>query len=266
MIVVQLTDPHVSDARPAALERFEAAIADVLGQPQRPDAVLVTGDLADHGTPGEYARARAALAALPCPVYAIPGNHDDRSAFRLAFGPQGAQALAPFVQYVADAGPLRLVALDTTIPGENAGELCAERLAWLDARLAEAPDRPAIVFMHHPPVATGLEPMDAIGLRGADAFGDVIARHPQVEAIVAGHVHLMLVRRFRGTVAMTAVATSSRIDFDVTRPDRLALVEGPIEYLVHAWSPEHGLRTSVRGVAIGAGRREIHDGTRWLAH
>lgn len=265
MIVVQLTDPHVSESRPVALERFEAAIADVLAQPMRPDVVVVTGDLTDHGAPEEYARARAALSALPCPAYVLAGNHDDRAALRAAFGPQGTQVLEPFVQYVVDSGPLRLLALDTTIPGENGGELDAERLAWLEARLAES-RRPALVLMHHPPFAVGLEPMDAIGLGDADAFGDVIARHAPVEAIVAGHVHLMVVRRFRGTVAMTAVATSSRIDFDLSRPDRLALVEGPIEYLVHAWSPEHGLRTSVRGVAIGADRREIHDGTRWLAH
>ncbi len=266
MIVVQLTDPHVSESSSASRERFAAAIGFVSAMPVRPDAVVLTGDVADHGTPREYAIARELLAALPCPAYAIPGNHDDRGALRAAFGPQGANEMEDFVQFVVDDSPLRLVALDTTIPGENGGTLCAARLAWLDARLAEAPALPTLLFMHHAPFATGLDVLDAIGLEGADRFGAVVERHAQVEAIVAGHVHCALVRRFHGTVASTAAGISSRIDFDLSRPERVALVESPVELVAHAWDAGCGLRSHAWSPGTTGPRREIHDGTRWLPH
>jgi 3',5'-cyclic AMP phosphodiesterase CpdA len=93
-----------------------------------------------------------------------------------------------FIQYTVEDWPVRLVALDTLIPGESGGRLCAERLAWLDARLAEAPGRPTVVFMHHPPFVTGMRKMDEMGLDGTDGLAAVIRRHPQVERIVCGHL------------------------------------------------------------------------------
>jgi len=266
VIVVQLTDPHVSESSSASRERLAAAVAHVAALPVAPAAVLLTGDVADHGTPREYALAREILAALPCPVYAIPGNHDEREALRAAFGAQGAHAMTDFVQYTIDDGPLRLVALDTTVPRAAGGTMCAARLAWLETRLAEAPARPTLLFMHHPPFATGLDVLDAIGLEGAERFGAIVARHAQVEAIVAGHVHCALVRRFHGTVASTATGISSRIEFDLSRPGRVALVDSPVELVVHAWDATLGLRSHAWAPGTTGPRREIHDGARWLPH
>lgn len=263
MLVAQLTDPHVSDTNDAAGARFASAIAHLLRLPVRPDVVLVTGDLADHGRPAEYARVRERLAPLPMPVYVIPGNHDDRAALRAAFGPQGDRAMDAYVQYVVDAGPLRLVALDSTIPGENEGVLCAERLAWLDARLAEAPERPTLLFVHHPPFRIGLDALDAMGLREPAAFGAIVARHPQIERILAGHVHCAVEQRFHGTIAMTCVACSSRIDHDLSRPDRVALIDGPPECLLHTWTGTTGLLTTTSVVGEPGTREEIFDGVRW---
>jgi 3',5'-cyclic-AMP phosphodiesterase len=81
--------------------------------------------------------------------------------------------------------PVRLILLDTSVPGRDAGRLSVAQLEWLEARLAERPEQPALVVMHHPPFLTGVAALDEIGLLDADAFGDVIARCPQVEAIVA---------------------------------------------------------------------------------
>jgi 3',5'-cyclic AMP phosphodiesterase CpdA len=264
MIVAQLTDPHLSESAPEAAERFALALAHLLRLPSRPDVLLVTGDLAEHGAPAEYARCRELLAALPLPAYVVPGNHDDRTGLRAAFGPQGRHAMDAYVQYVVDAGPLRLVALDTAIPRENPGELCAERLKWLEARLAEAPARPTIVFMHHPPFRIGLHALDAMGLREPEALGRLIERHPQVERLLAGHVHCALARRFHGTIAMTAVATASRIDLDLSRPDCVALVEGPPEILLHAWDDAAGLRSFSCVVGEPGARQVVYDGADWL--
>jgi 3',5'-cyclic AMP phosphodiesterase CpdA len=96
-------------------------------------------------------------------------------------------ALSPahgFLQYVVERGPLRFVGLDTVVPGQGGGELCAERLAWLDTTLAEKRDMPTLVLMHHPPFLTGIAHMDRIGLTGRDCFASVMRRHAQVDAML----------------------------------------------------------------------------------
>jgi 3',5'-cyclic-AMP phosphodiesterase len=96
----------------------------------------------------------------------LPGNHDDRRALHRHFGGPGA-AGEP-VQHSVDLGPLRLVVLDTTRPGEDPGALDAERLDWLDAELAAAPRLPTLLAMHHPPLVTGVPAWDELGLPVAD--------------------------------------------------------------------------------------------------
>src|SRR4051794_3171998 len=129
-MLAQVSDPHVG-IEPGAEARLAAAIAEIRALPQAPDAVIVTGDLAAHGRPEEYARVRELLAALPIPVHVLPGNHDGRGALRAAFGLAG-EADDP-IQYVVSCGPLRLVVCDTTVPGADHGRL---DVAWLDAKLA----------------------------------------------------------------------------------------------------------------------------------
>ncbi|HYN89421.1 MAG TPA: metallophosphoesterase, partial [Ardenticatenaceae bacterium] len=154
MIIAQLSDPHIpddsaeADRENGAGARLQRAVAHLMQLPMRPDVVLVTGDCANNGRPSEYARFRALLSPLPMPVYVIPGNHDDRIVLQQTFGQQGTQPLDGFVQYVVDRWPVRLIALDTHVPGRGDGLLCPARLAWLETRLAEAPDRPTILFMH----------------------------------------------------------------------------------------------------------------------
>src|SRR6267378_2762428 len=144
MIIAQLSDPHIGV--PGTLLYGRVDTADFLAR-----AV---------GETPEYDHLRRILAPLPMPLFVIPGNHDAREPLRAAFG--GARYLPPdgFIQYVIEDYPLRLVALDTHIPGENGGVLCAARLAWLDEALAMAPDRPTLLMMHHPPFLTGVEHMD----------------------------------------------------------------------------------------------------------
>src|SRR2546428_8623327 len=116
----------------------------------RPEVVLATGDLVDAGTDEEYRRLRELLAPLPMPVYLIPGNHDDRDALAAVFADH---AYLPrsgrFMQYVVEEYPVRLVALDTLVPGQVGGLLCEERLGWLAGRPATGPGRPPAIFIHH---------------------------------------------------------------------------------------------------------------------
>src|SRR3989442_6106652 len=153
----------------------------------RPDVVLATGDLVDAGTAEEYRRLHGLLAPLPMPVYLIPGNHDNRDALAAAFAdhaylPRGGR----FMQYVVEEYPVRLVALDTLVPGHVGGLLCDERLGWPAARLDEARQRPTVRFMHHPPFVTGIAPMDPCGPANASEFAAVGPRHPPAQRVGCG--------------------------------------------------------------------------------
>jgi len=233
-LLVQLSDLHGGGTwgGPDPIAALERAVASVLALPQLPDAVVVTGDLTDAGLDAEYEAVRSALEPLGS-VHVLPGNHDDRDALRRAFGLAGDPG-AP-VHYATDLGPLRLVALDTTRPGEDGGELDRERLDWLDAELSAAPGRPTLLAMHHPPFPTGIPALDVIGIPAADraALADVVRRHPQVRRIVAGHVHRAISAEVGGCVAFSAPSTyvQLRLDFATTE---IEVGGDPAGFAVHA--------------------------------
>lgn len=223
---------------------FERAVAAVLRLERVPDAVLITGDLTADGRAEEYLRLRQLLRPLACPVYLLPGNHDDRGALRSEFDVLPAAGAGEFVQYVAQVGPLRLVCLDTTVPGKPHGELCEARLAWLDAQLCAAPRAPTIVAMHHPPFSTGIEHMDLMGLQvGADELSAILRLHPQVERLACGHLHRSIQVRFAGTVAQTAPSTGHQIHLNLTPGARGSYILEAPGFLLHVWNEDAGLVT-----------------------
>jgi 3',5'-cyclic AMP phosphodiesterase CpdA len=216
MLIAQITDLHVvgngqlCQGRVATNAQLQEAVAHINSLDPRPDVVLATGDLTDHGTAEEYDALREILAALRPPLYLIPGNHDHRDIFLEAFADHAylPRPGTPFAHYVIEEYPVRLVGLDTTIPGQGYGMLCDERLAWLDATLRAAPHRPTLIFMHHPPFRTGIRWVDAIGLYGGRQMEAIVARHAQVEWVTCGHIHRSIQVAWGGTVACTAPSTS----------------------------------------------------------
>lgn len=243
MLLCQITDTHIkADRRKAygivdTAAMLERCVQQILALPQQPDAVITTGDLVDYGRPDEYALLRELLGPLAMPLYLMAGNHDERGGLRTSF-PDHAylRQWAPFVQYAIDEHPLRLVALDTVIPGQGGGELCAQRLAWLDRTLANRPDHPTVVALHHPPFATGIGHMDRIGLAGADALAQVIGRHPQVERVIAGHLHRSISQRFAGTVASTCPSPAHQVALDLAPDAADNYVLEPPGFQLHWWS------------------------------
>jgi 3',5'-cyclic-AMP phosphodiesterase len=249
MVIAQITDTHIKPEGVLAYGRVDTAaylaraVEHLLALRPRPDVVLATGDLVDGGLPEEYRRLRHLLAPLSMPVYLIPGNHDDREALAGAFTdhaylPRGGQ----FMHYVIESHPVRLIALDTLVPGRIGGELCAERLVWLRARLAAAPTRPTLVFMHHPPFVTGIAQMDAHGLANAGAFAEIVRGHPQIERIVCGHLHRPIQSRVGGILASTAPSTAHQVALDLAE-EPLAFTMEPPACQLHVWSAETGLVT-----------------------
>ena len=232
-VLVQLSDPHIgadwAEGDPTA--RLAAAVRSVraLG---RPDAAVVTGDLADLASDGEYEVVREVLDSLGSPIHVLPGNHDDRRALHRHFGVPGGDGEP--VQYSSDLGPLRLVVLDSTRPGADPGSLDGGRLDWLDAELEAAPELPTIVAMHHPPILTGVRLWDELGLPLSDRRGlrDVVWRHPQVCRVIAGHVHRVMTGNFAGCPVLSAPSTyvQARLDFDA---QELRLTPEPAGFGVH---------------------------------
>jgi 3',5'-cyclic AMP phosphodiesterase CpdA len=196
--------------------RLAAAVESVRAVRPQPDAVLLSGDLADHATDEEYEQLRELLAPLQAPLYALPGNHDDRRALHRHFGVPGGDAEP--VCYSVDLGPLRLVVLDTKRPGEDSGALEGDQLDWLEAELSAAPEQLTLLAMHHPPLVTGVPAWDEIGLAASDrrAFGDVVERHRQVRRIVCGHFHSTITGELsgRGVLVVPSTYVQTRLDFD----------------------------------------------------
>ncbi len=242
MLLAQISDFHVvlPDTEQGKLMRtsayLEAALAHVEAMDPTVDAVLGTGDLVDAGKREEYELLATLFEASTKPVYLIPGNHDDREEMRTVFLAAGHDYLPDegFIQYCVDLGPVRMVALDTLIPGEPGGLLCNERLQWLDARLSED-SKPTIVMQHHPPFVTGISQMDEMGLAGADEEAEIVRKYSHVERVICGHIHRSISRRFGGTIASTAPSTAHALELDLRSPGRLAVLHEPPGCTLHAW-------------------------------
>jgi Icc protein len=259
MLIAQITDLHVKGTDRLVYRRVDTArflreaVAQLVALQPRPDIVVVTGDLTDSGRPEEYAALREILADLPMPVFVLPGNHDAREALREAFAADGYLPRDGFLQYTVEDYPLRIVALDTLLPGSDGGLLCDERLAWLDRTLATAPERPTIIIMHHPPFRTGITQSDTLGLQGADRLREIVARNGQVERLLCGHVHRSIHVRFAGTIASIAPSTAHQVVLDL-RPDGPSVfVMEPPGYQLHLWDEGTGLvsHTAVIGDFAG---------------
>jgi len=248
MLIAQISDTHIRPYGQLAYRRVDTAwhlarcVEQILAMKPRPDVVLATGDLVDAGDPDEYRHLRDLLERLPMPVYLIPGNHDAREPLAREFSHHRyLPRVGHFLHYAVDDYPVRLIALDTLLPGKAGGLMCEERLGWLAARLDEAPARPTVIFMHHAPFATGIAHMDRLGLDGAAELGAIVERHPEVERVLCGHLHRPIQVRWRGTMVMTAPSTAHQVVLDL-RPDApLEFAMEPPAFLLHAWDSATGL-------------------------
>jgi 3',5'-cyclic-AMP phosphodiesterase len=186
--LIQFTDPHLYREETGMLRGVATyrSLLDTIERAQARDwpvdAILVTGDLVQDD-PGGYAVFRRALGGLGAPVYCLPGNHDLPDVMRR-------ELAEPFrIGGHVDLGAWRIVLLDSTVPGRAGGRLTRETLAELDAALAGAPQRHALVCLHHHPIAMSSRWLDRVGLANPDEFFRVLDQHRNVRAVLWGHVH-----------------------------------------------------------------------------
>ncbi|OJA71925.1 phosphodiesterase [Burkholderia ubonensis] len=269
MLLAQISDLHIKRPGQLAYQRVDTAaalarcIARLNELEPRPDAVLVTGDLVDFGRDDEYRHLRDLLAPLEIPYYLMVGNHDDRAALRRAFADRPEWQDGEFVQYALDVGAVRVLALDSQVPGASAGDLCDARLAWLAAQLDAARDRPVIVALHHPPFASGIGHMDALRLAPAAAAKlDALLRgHPNVERVLCGHVHRTMFARFGGTIASAVPAPAHQVAFDLRDHAPSAFRLEPPAFAVHRHTPDAGVITHHVYVDEGDGPYPFYEPT-----
>jgi Icc protein len=247
MLIAQISDLHVTTV--AKLYRhvdtqgfLAAAIAHLNRLRPQPDLVLATGDLVDKGTVAEYETLAGLLAPLEMPLYLALGNHDDRDAFRQVFGDRPYVPPNGPVQYVIEDHPIRVVVLDTLVPGVSHGALSAESLDWLVGELA-GDRRPTLVTLHHPPFVTGLPGMDAINCENGEALAAVISQHPHVARVLCGHLHRPIQVSWAGTIGSVAPSVAHQVALRLQRGRGNAFVMEPPALHLHLWHPQAGVIT-----------------------
>ncbi|MBA2690403.1 MAG: phosphodiesterase [Burkholderiales bacterium] len=244
MILLQISDLHIGlpGELLSGVVDTAAALARAVDQISRltaqPDGLLISGDLVNRGSPEEYSHLRELLAPLTMPIYVVPGNHDDRDNLRAAFADQLWLPKQGYLHYTVDDFPVRIIALDTVVPGAPGGMLDQARLGWLAERLQETHGKPTLIMMHHPPFKTGIRFMDAMGLRHGNAdFVRLVARYPNVERIVCGHVHRASEARVGNSLAMTCPATCHQVSLEFDEAIGGFTLEPP-GFRLHWWNGE----------------------------
>jgi 3',5'-cyclic-AMP phosphodiesterase len=166
VVIAQISDLHIKPPGELAYGRIDTAAAlarcidSVNRFAPRPDLVVITGDLVDKPLPQAYNHLKVLLGSLQIPFVAVPGNHDGRDLMRVAFASQRYAGTGGVLNAVRAVGGIDIVLIDSTVPDEPYGLLAPETLAWLDSALAASETRPALLFLHHPPIVTGIRHMD----------------------------------------------------------------------------------------------------------
>lgn len=247
MIIAQLTDIHIGfepEARPEELnrQRFRAVLDRLRKQPNSVDLLLLTGDITDRGDRESFEKTADLVGQLDMPIKALVGNHDTREELLNAF-PDTETTDDGFIQSAWVQEGLLVILLDTLETGRHGGAFCEARADWLKGVLSDNPDVPAVIFMHHPPVVSGIEWMDPCpGDQWLARLGQALAGHEErVEAIHCGHLHRQLVSRFQGIPVSVTPSVAPLVSMDLRpisseKPDSRALITTePPTYALHRW-------------------------------
>jgi 3',5'-cyclic AMP phosphodiesterase CpdA len=246
MLIAQLSDLHICEYNQlykgvvSSNEMAINAINHINSLNPQPDLVVVTGDIVENGSPAEYANARKMFRALRAPMLAIPGNHDEREAFRAAFPQPGCPIEGP-INYVNDDYPIRIVALDVTVPEEHYGEPTGTTLAWLARVLAQRPNVPTIILMHQPPFRSWVPYLDQYMCRSGEQLGKILDGFPCVERVLCGHVHRSMQTLWHGTLVMSSPSTATQIALRMEENSQPASYLEPPGCLLHHWTPQFGM-------------------------
>lgn len=244
MLIAQITDVHIGFDRgnpdELNMQRLRAVLRRLVEGPNRPDLLLMSGDLTESGDAESYARLAEAVSVCPFPVWAMAGNHDERAPLLAAF-PQ-TPSHEGFVQYVLELGGLRLIVLDTLEPGRHGGAFCEARAKWLRAQLAADDATPTYIAMHHPPFESGITWLDSAATEPWIArFAQAVEGFPQLKGIIAGHLHRVIHMLWNGLSITVCNSTAPAVALDLSPidpevPDDRELITDELPgYALHRW-------------------------------
>ena len=262
MLIAQISDVHLKPKDVLAYGLADTAtplrraVEHINGLNPPPDLVLATGDLVDEGAPDSYELLGELLSPLKPPLFIVPGNHDHKASLIKTFPDHDylndtlKENGERYICYTVESFPVRLVGLDTVTPGKHGGGLSPTRIAWLEEVLAERPSSPTVVFMHHPPFASGIGHMDKEVFSSKQELIRVIAKHPQVERIMCGHVHRPLFCRFAGSVATVCPGIGMQLVLDLREEAPSAFILEPPAIMLHLWTNLWGEPTLLTHISI----------------
>jgi 3',5'-cyclic-AMP phosphodiesterase len=234
---------HDGDGGARALRRAQQVIDYLNALAGHLDGVLLTGDIADHGTPEEYRVVRELLDTLRFPVLTCPGNHDVRGPYRTTLLGEPDRHAEPINQVHHLAG-FTIAMCDSSIPGRDDGLLDDTTLTWLDKVLSDTED-PALVCFHHPPVKLHHPYVDNIRLGDEEQLAGVL--NDKVVAVLCGHAHTAATTTFAGRPLVVApgVVSTSVLPFE---SDGVVAYDLPPALAFHVIEDEHGLVTHFRSL------------------
>ncbi|KZL05447.1 3',5'-cyclic adenosine monophosphate phosphodiesterase CpdA [Pseudovibrio axinellae] len=246
MNFAQLTDTHLMADGQLAYSCVDtathlcAAIDHLNAFRPRLDFVIISGDLVDLGDAEEYKLFRQKIEQLEMPYYVIPGNHDHRDVMRQAFADHEYLTKDGALQFSIEKEGLRIIGLDTTIPGEHDGHFDANKQAWLREELSAHKEQPTLVFMHHPPFQTGIAHMDEIMLtRANEDFWPVLQGQSQVRHIACGHVH-RAIETFKGGIPINVCPSSAhQVTLDLKTVGEATFIMDPPAVRIFVWDGVH---------------------------
>ena len=241
VLIAQISDLHIKRPGELAYGKVDTAaalrrcVSHLNGFRPRPSVVVISGDLADTPSEDEYAHLLKLLAPLEIPFVALPGNHDSREMMRAALPHQPyAHALGP-TDFTITIEGVDLVLLDSSVPGQPYGFLEEQSLTWLDHVCTSAPERSAMIFLHHPPFTAGIWHMDRQNLRNASELAGVLRRHARIQHVGSGHIHRSVLTRFAGIPTTICPAPNHAVDLDIGAERTPGFVIEPPAFHLHCW-------------------------------
>ncbi len=252
--IAQITDTHLyaaADGRLLGLDTRTCLdrVMELARRRGEFDLLVATGDLAHDGSEAAYRAVRERLGVLGCPVYCLPGNHDEANAIRAHLNGDGFHCTRS-----TPAGNWQMLFLDSSVPGQDGGHLNAEELDALEQALQAHPGRPALVWLHHQPLPMGSRWLDTMAVDNGEALFACIDRHPQVRAVVWGHVHQPFDRQRNGVRLLATPSTCLQF---LPGSEDFAVEEVPPGYRWLELHPDGRLDTGVERLADMPGQLDL---------
>ena len=242
--ILQISDPHILPTgdlfhgqidTAAALRTLLHRLSQMLPQLGPIESLVVTGDLSESGCKESYQLFSEIMQDCPLPWRAIPGNHDRRAPMAEVLGTE-------VFDWREDLDEITLIGMDTLVEGSGHGELSETQLEWLQAQLSDLGARPVLFFCHHPPVRSGIDAIDRIRLKNAQALEDALSQHEGPLQIGCGHLHRAMAARFANQPLFVAPGASCSFRHTVIEGAALRMTPHQGGALLHNWTAQDGFK------------------------